>query len=129
MLNITQRQESLYNLLIECKNWVSKEYIVVSLPKEYQRFGEYSNDHNSTAYSQIRNDVRALNESSDIEKIIVSSPKGYKIATQEEAKEYIQKRFKRDLRSLKLNYKLVNKCKLNGQINFDLEEYKTYMEE
>ena len=96
MLNITQRQESLYNLLIECKNWVSKEYIVVSLPKEYQRFSEYSNDHNSTAYSQIRNDVRALNESSDIEKIIVSSPKGYKIATQEEAKEYIQKRFKRD---------------------------------
>lgn len=127
-MELTNRQKDLYNLLSSYNRWFSKEEIVIRLPQSYNRFMERTSDHNSSCYLNIRNDVRVLNDSDEIDKIIVSSTKGYKIANEEEAKEYIKRRFARDYKSLKLNYKLVSKCKLNGQIDIDFKEYNTYVE-
>ena len=76
----------------------------------------------------IRKDVRAINRSDETEHIIISSKKGYKIATKEEAARYIEKRFRRDLKSLKLDWHLKKKYGLDGQINIDMKEVKTFIE-
>lgn len=126
-MRINERQEKLYELLLSENRWFSKEDITVRLTKYYNRFIECVSEHNSSAYHCIRDDVRALNDCEKVDKIIVSSQKGYKIANKEEAEEYIKKRFARDYKSLKLNYKLVRKCQLNGQIDIDFKEYSTFM--
>jgi len=86
--------------------------------------------HNSRSFALIRRDVRAINRS-DVEKIVVSSKKGYKIANKEEAIEFINKRFRRDLSSLKTNWNLKRKVGLNNQIKMEKEMLKvvrTYVE-
>lgn len=130
---MNERQKSLYSFLLKkshTNNYISKEEICTNLPKFYPRFEEKSTEHNSRAYSKIRDDVRAINRS-DVEKIIVSSKKGYKIANKEEAIEFINKRFRRDLSSLKTNWNLKRKVGLNNQVKMEKEMLKvvrTYVE-
>jgi hypothetical protein len=130
---MNERQQKLYQFLLDkssTNQYISKEEICYNLPKFYPRFEEKSNEHNSRAYSKIRDDVRAINRS-DVEKIIVSSKKGYKIANKEEAIEFINKRFRRDLSSLKTNWNLKRKVGLNNQVKMEkemLKVVKTYVE-
>lgn len=130
---MNERQQKLYQFLLDkssTNQYISKEEICYNLPKFYPRFEEKSTEHNSRAYSKIRDDVRAINRS-DVEKIIVSSKKGYKIANKEEAIEFINKRFRRDLSSLKTNWNLKRKVGLNNQVKMEkemLKVVKTYVE-
>jgi|BioPla2DNA2_1021312.scaffolds.fasta_scaffold32988_5 hypothetical protein len=130
---MNERQQKLYQFLLDkssTNQYISKEEICYNLPEFYPRFDEKSTEHNSRAYSKIRDDVRAINRS-DVEKIIVSSKKGYKIANKEEAIEFINKRFRRDLSSLKTNWNLKRKVGLNNQVKMEKEMLKvvrTYVE-
>ena len=130
---MNERQESLYSFLLKkshTNNYISKEEICTNLPEFYPRFEEKSNEHNSRSFALIRRDVRAINRS-DVEKIVVSSKKGYKIANKQEAIEFINKRFKRDLSSLKTNWNLKRKVGLNNQVKMEKEMLKvvrTYVE-
>ena len=130
---MNERQERLYQFLLEkssTNQYISKEEICYNLPEFYPRFEEKSTEHNSRAFSTIRNDVRAINRS-DVEKIVVSSKKGYKIATKDEAIDFINNRFKRDLSSLKTNWNLKRKVGLNNQVKMEremLKVVKTYAE-
>ena len=130
---MNERQQKLYQFLLDkssTNQYISKEEICYNLPKFYPRFDEKSNEHNSRAYSKIRDDVRAINRS-DVEKIVVSSKKGYKIANKDEAIDFINNRFKRDLSSLKTNWNLKRKVGLNNQVKMEremLKVVKTYAE-
>lgn len=130
---MNERQQKLYQFLLDkssTNQYISKEEICYNLPKFYPRFEEKSNEHNSRSFALIRRDVRAINRS-DVEKIVVSSKKGYKIANKEEAIEFINKRFRRDLRSLKINWNLKRKVGLNNQVKMEKEMLKvvrTYVE-
>ncbi len=130
---MNERQQKLYQFLLDkssTNQYISKEEICYNLPKFYPRFEEKSNEHNSRSFALIRRDVRAINRS-DVEKIIVSSKKGYKIANKEEAIEFINKRFRRDLSSLKTNWNLKRKVGLNNQVKMEKEMLKvvrTYVE-
>lgn len=130
---MNERQQKLYQFLLDkssTNQYISKEEICYNLPKFYPRFEEKSNEHNSRSFALIRRDVRAINRS-DVEKIIVSSKKGYKIANKEEAIEFINKRFRRDLSSLKTNWNLKRKVGLNNQVKMEkemLKVVKTYVE-
>ncbi len=126
---MNERQKELYTFLKEYPNqWVSKEEISYQLYANYPRCYEVSSEHNSRAFALIRQDIRAINRSDEVEKIIVSSKKGYKVATKKEAIRYIERRFKRDLKSLKLDWLLKKKCGLEGQITIDGEEIKPFIE-
>lgn len=71
---------------------------------------------------RLRKDVRAINFG-DFEGVIISSNKGYKLATNSaEAQRYIDSRFKRDLKSLKLNWILKKKVGNNGQFKYNDDE-------
>jgi hypothetical protein len=130
---MNERQQKLYQFLLDkssTNQYISKEEICYNLPKFYPRFEEKSNEHNSRSFALIRRDVRAINRS-DVEKIVVSSKKGYKIANKEEAIEFINKRFRRDLSSLKTNWNLKRKVGLNNQVKMEKEMLKvvrTYVE-
>jgi len=130
---MNERQQKLYQFLLDkssTNQYISKEEICYNLPKFYPRFEEKSNEHNSRSFALIRRDVRAINRS-DVEKIVVSSKKGYKIANKEEAIEFINKRFRRDLSSLKTNWNLKRKVGLNNQVKMEkemLKVVKTYVE-
>ena len=131
---MNKRQKELYEFLIDefitgQKDWNSKEKISSQLEDYYPRYLEKSSEHNSRAYAIIRQDVRAINRSDEAEHIIISSKKGYKIATKEEAVKYIEKRFRRDLKSLKLDWHLKKKYDLDRQISIDMKEVKTFIEE
>lgn len=111
---LNTRQWDLYNFLksqFEEGRYISKIEICTNLPQHYSvgknlsRFGR-----------TIEDDVRIINDSLVIQKIIVSNTKGYKIGTKEECEEYIEKRFNRDLKSLKLNWALSKKMNLDGQM-------------
>lgn len=123
MLN--NRQLSLYNYLLNKKDYVSKKQICKDLPMEYPRHLENNNNegNKSYAYFLISNDVRVLNDS-DIESIIISNKRGFKVADKKEAIKYLERRFKRDFKSLKLNWKLKRKIDLDHQLKFDDDEIK-----
>ena len=132
MLN--QRQKRLYAFLLEkstTNEYISKEEISTALSELYPRNEERTSEHSSRAFALIRKDIRAIN-GSDTYKIVVSSKKGYKIANKQEALEFIDRRFKRDLKSLKINWNLKNKIANDGQYRMASEdmwkEIKTFME-
>lgn len=132
MLN--DRQLDLYRYLLMQSTFKSKKEICKALPYDYPRHLENNNNegNKSVAYSKISADVRAINNSDEIENVIISNKKGFKIADYEEAKKYIERRFKRDLRSLKLNWKLKKKVNIDGQLKFeddDIKEIKTFIRE
>ena len=61
-------------------------------------------------------DVRAINDSDVIQKIIVSDSTGYKIGNEKQVLDYLEKRFNRDFKSLKLNWKLTRKVRMDKQM-------------
>lgn len=134
MNELNERQKELYEFLLLASEvmpriFINKDIICnsVKLQHYYKRKIEFTSEHNSTAYALLRQDIRALNRSDEIEKIIISSKKGYKIATKEEAAKYIERRFKRDLKSLKLDWHLKKKCGLDGQLDMELNEIKAFV--
>jgi hypothetical protein len=61
-------------------------------------------------------DVRAINDCDIIQKIVVSDSTGYKIGNEAQVLDYLKKRFNRDFKSLRLNWKLAKKVKMNNQM-------------
>lgn len=115
---LTTRQWILYRYLK--KNYADDKFITKQQICEDTK--AYKFDKNSKRLCRaIEQDIRVINESEVIQKIIVSNKTGYKIGNKEEVKKYIDKRFKRDLKSLKLNWKLINKVKLDKQTRLTFE--------
>ena len=130
-MELNERQQALYkflNVMSFTKDYINKEQIVGRLYDYYPRYSETSNEHNSAAFALIRRDVRAINFSG-AEKIIVSNNKGYKIATQEEALEYVKRKLASNLKGLKLYWNLKHKIDLNGQLNLTFHELKPFLED
>ena len=122
MKELTSRQWTLYNYLKEHydpKRYISKNEIVSALPQYYEiKEGE------TRTCRDIEFDVRDINSSEIIQKIIVSNSKGYKIGTKEQVANYIVSRIEEAKRSLVLSYKLAHKAELNNQarITFGKDE-------
>lgn len=130
MLN--DRQKRLYEFLLDKAStnvFISKHEIYTNLSELYPtNNGKANNVHYASRL--IESDVQAIN-SSDFKKIVVSSAKGYKIANHDEAVKYLKRRFKRDFKSLRINWNLKNKISKNGQYQIEdeeIKEIKTFIE-
>jgi hypothetical protein len=112
MKELTTRQWDLYNYLklnYTDKDYIPKSEIVMNVLGYEVKEGE-------TRYCRdIEFDVRLINENEKIQKIIVSSQKGYKIGTPKQVHDYLWSREIEAKRSLVLTYKLRHKAELNGQ--------------
>lgn len=131
-MKLNERQKELYEFLLRSSEYypdkyLSKEVIVKLLNKYYPRHLEHTSEHNSRAFSMLRKDVRTINFS-DVEKIIVSCKKGYKIATKEEAIKYVKRKLATNLKGLKLYWNIKHKIDHDGQFNINLHEVRTFID-
>lgn len=120
--SLTTRQWDLYNFLkdnYKDNYYISKHTICAWLPQHYQ-----IKENETRCCRAIEYDVRAINNCDIIQKIIVSNKNGYKIGSSEECARYVDKRFLRDLKNLKLNWKLQQKIEDNDQMRFTFTNYE-----
>ena len=125
------RQWDLYNYLksrYSEKIYISKFDICQALP-QYYVYGE-EKEHKCRL---IENDVRVINNDENIQKIIVSNKDGYKIGNKDEVTTYLNRRFRKAGKAMKLNWILANKVGLNKQTRLALfgnerEVIEAYME-
>lgn len=99
--------------------------IVRKLWEHYDPFREFVgitdvNFHDSPARHLLTNDIRAINKSDVIQKIIISSNKGVKIANREEFEKYINAEFASIFRKLARTRQKAKKAGLDKQMRIVL---------
>jgi hypothetical protein len=117
-IKLNTRQWKVYHLLRDNSDkWLSQYEIVARLKEEY---GEYTQDpkvfHDSIQRAVLTDDIRQINQSAYIQKIILSSSKGIKIANKEEYEVYSISRWKAIKRMISRLAWKDDKAKLNGQM-------------
>lgn len=125
---LTPRQWNVYVFLREYfvenpNTYVSKETLVNNFKLSFN-LNPNQEEHNSTAYANLRKDIRAINECATIQKIIVSNRNGYKIANEKEAIAYYQKRRRDALKILCRVNDVKTRIKNNGQMRFVEDDSK-----
>lgn len=112
MKELTTRQWELYNFLKD--NYSEDEYI--SKKTIVENIKSYEIKEGETRFCRdIEYDVHDINANEKIQKIIVSSPKGYKLGNPAQVHDYLWGREIQAKESLKLTFKLRRKAELNGQ--------------
>lgn len=111
---LTPRQWKLYNYLKERGDvWVYQYEIGRAL---YGYSGKATGFHDTGARHALTDDIRAINDSNVIQKIILSTPRGIKLATKEEFEQYIKGEFAAVFRRLARVRKKAKKGLHDGQI-------------
>lgn len=113
---LTPRQWALYNFLkAQGDVWTTQINIAYALKDFYDCSFEKEKFHDSKARLQITMDIRALNDNEVIQKIILSSSHGIKIANEREFDEYIRREIGAVIRRLTRAKKKAEKARFNGQ--------------
>lgn len=115
---LNARQWKLYKLLKEKGDeWTYQATLAAEIP-EYKYNGEedFALFHDSAARMQMTADIRAINDSSVIQKIIISSPKGVKLANKDEFDRYIRKEIMAAVRRLMRAKHKAEKGNRDGQM-------------
>ena len=115
MSRLNSRQWALYAYLKERGDqWTFQEDIARDLIEWYY-FKKEDDFHNSNARMLMTKDIRAINDNSVIQKIIISSPRGVKLANETEFSQYIKSQYKSVFRKLKQIRLKEQKGLMNGQ--------------
>lgn len=129
---LTTAQIALYTYLDYRGNqYTTLSDIAKALPEFYPQT-DGKNFHDTIARQRITKDIRVLNESDDIEKIIISTNSGVKIATELEFSRSIGKEYAAVFRKLNRLRKKSAKASKDGQTAFSIgdceidEELKEY---
>lgn len=133
-----KRQEELLQLLTlygktNPGEWLSKETICKALERYYPRHEEFKSEHNSIVFTKLRKDISSLNKSDEVEIIIISNQKGYRMAVDiEETERYLKNEYKNCIKKLSRWSKKLKKARANGQCTIDFEtgaitEIKTFL--
>lgn len=119
MSELNPRQWALYNYLKERGDeWTLQAEIADALTALYDNGEESKSFHDSPARMQMTADIRAINNSAVIQKVIIASSKGIKIANSEEFDRYIRKEIMAAVRRLmRAKYK-AQKGSRDGQMRF-----------
>lgn len=125
---LNSRQWALYNLLKNNPDTYFKQIDIVYELKEYYRFTDNINFHDSNARITLTKDIRSINESSVIQKIIISNQKGVKLASREEFEQYIRAEYAMIFRKLKRTRQKARKAGLDGQMRFTARQERNTVE-
>ena len=118
------RQVTLIAVLEFHNRWMKEEEVHKAMGDFYPHVREGTDYHNSGARHMLTKDIQEINSSAHLNRIIVHSPKGIKVATEEEAMTYLHNQYKETLSKLKRIKKMEKKMESNGQYEmFDLENY------
>lgn len=115
---LTPRQWALYNYLKKKGDeWTTQLKTACDLLEYYGNLGDYfPNFHDCAARLQMTADIRAINDSDVIQKVIISSPKGIKLANSEEFDKYIRKEIMAAVRKLMRAKRKAEKGNRDGQM-------------
>ena len=113
---LNSRQFALYNFLKECGDvWTTQKNVAYALNEWYDVSFDDNSFHDSVTRHQMTNDIRAINDSNVIQKIIISSPKGIKLANKDEFSRYIRKEIYSAVRRLMRAKRKAEKGNRDGQ--------------
>lgn len=130
---MNDRQKALYEyLLSRCNEWTTHADIARELYGYYgnaECFIEPKDFHNTTERVEILKTCRDINSSHEFDKIIISSSKGIKIATEEEFNKYIKNQYCAIFRKLKRTRELDRKARINNQIDFMGNFVETFLKD
>jgi hypothetical protein len=116
-MSLTPRQWKLYEFLKENdKEWITQVEIVNRLGI----YGKFNGDtrlfHDNGIRYDLTEDIRKINQSDIIQKIILSSSKGIKVANEEEYRVWSLRKWKSIKSMIKRLAWKDDKAKLNGQM-------------
>lgn len=118
------RQVALVGVLELHNRWMKQSEVLEAMGDFYPPVKQGVDAHNSLARRLLTKDIQEINESQTLNRIIVHSCKGIKVATEEEATKYLHNQYRETLSKLKRIHKMEKKMELNGQYDmFDLENY------
>lgn len=111
-----KRQKRLFNYLKKRGNhFALQQTIADALPKFYPYDNRY-NFHDSCARMIMTKDIQKINDSSDYEKIIISSAQGIKLSTKREFEGHINSQFASVFARLKRVRRKAEKGHMDGQM-------------
>lgn len=118
------RQVTLIAVLEFHNRWMKQEEVLKAMGDFYPHIKVGTYAHNSYARCLLTKDIQEINSTTHLNRIIIHSPKGIKVATEEEAMTYLHNQYKETLSKLKRIKKMEKKMESNGQYEmFDLENY------
>ena len=118
------RQVTLIAVLEFHNRWMKQEQVLNAMGQFYPPVKPGTDVHNSWARNMLTKDIQEINENTKLNRIIVHSAQGIKVATEDEAITYLHNQYKETLSKLKRIHKMEKKMELNGQYDmFDLENY------
>lgn len=122
MSKLSSRQVKLYNFLLDNVNrYVGEPEIALSV------YGSVStkNFHDSQERQLLTSDIQVLNKSDEVDKIIMSTSQGIKIATEYEIRGYLSREYASIFRKLKRARIKSKKVGLNKQKEFIFDDETT----
>lgn len=134
---LTTRQWELYKLLKKefeqnQTTYLSCNDIMNKLPDYYYftylEISDKTPAHDTQAHLNIRADIKALRNSDEIYKIICSTPKGYKIATEKEANQWLARVKQEAISKFKMYWKNLKDAELNNQLRLVFNKEKDTIE-
>ena len=118
---LNPRQWALYNLLKNNPDRYLTQIEIAYGLREYYDTSFYNDQfHDSATRHLITSDIRTINKSEVIQKIIISTGKGVKIASSEEFERYINAEFASIFRKLARTRQKAKKAGLDGQMRIVL---------
>lgn len=128
---MNNRQKALYYTLLCNGEYLTQSHLANNLCNGYG--DDFVDFHNSYGRHVLTKDIRAINNDLSVEKIIISTSKGIKLATKDEAVKYIQSQYSAVFRKLKRIRTLEKKARLDGQFKILTDEngdfVSTFVEE
>lgn len=118
---MTQRHIELYNYLLSKDGWTMQDEIGRELFKHFgnaECFLSPEEYHDTSGRNFLSQTIREINESPDFEKIIISSARGVKVASEAEFDRYIKNQYRATIRKLSRIYKMAKKGGRDKQIDF-----------
>lgn len=113
------REQVIYNYLIDCYN--KGDYQAKTKEEIAHAVGFDAEKKYKRLINCIDSDIHNINKKRFIKEIIISSSKGYRVANEFEALEYIKQKFNRYVSSAEEIYSIADK------LNFDTKKYSKTM--
>lgn len=86
---------------------------------------EFHDTHKRCVLSE---DISQINSNKEFEKIIISSPRGIKLANEEEFDRYVKSQYNSAIRKLARVYAMAKKGNRHGQIDFGGHTVESFLE-
>ncbi len=126
---LNARQWALYNLLKNHPDRYLTQMQIVYALKEWYDTSFYNDQfHDSATRHLLTKDIRVINQSEAIQKIIISNSKGVKIASSAEFEQYINSEFAAIFRKLARTRLKAKKAGLDGQMRIVLGKERDTIE-